>query len=110
MSGSVVSSFQFCEYSNMPQNTWVTIGLENYRFTMRNTITEDKLTNTFIARTGLALCRRVFLDSVAHWWVPARTPTVHQCLYGGRPWVARSQLHTLQRHALVTNTVAEPVC
>ena len=60
---------------------------------MRNTITEDTLTNTFAsgdkttgdaptARTGLALCHRVTLDSVAHWWVPARTPTVHQCLYG----------------------------
>ena len=60
----------------MPQNTRVTIGLENYCFTMRNTITEDKLTNTFAsgdkmtgdaptARTGLALCHRVILDSVA---------------------------------------------
>ena len=26
----------------MPQNTWVTLGLVNYNFTMRNTITEDK--------------------------------------------------------------------
>ena len=45
---------------------------------MRNTIKEDKLTNTFAsqdnmtgdaptARTGLALCHRVTLDSVAHW-------------------------------------------
>ena len=95
---------------------------------MRNTITEDKLTNTFAvgdkmagdaptARTGLALCHRVILDSVAH-WVPARTRTVHQCLYGGRPW-ARDTLHatppqrqdqSLQRHAFVTNMVAEPVC
>ena len=24
----------------------------------------------------------VTLDSVAHWWVPARTPTVHQCPQG----------------------------
>ena len=42
----------------------------------------------------LALCHRVILDSVEHWWVPARTPMVHQCLYGGRPWVARSKLHS----------------
>ena len=33
-------------------------------------------TNT---RQGLALCHRVTLESVAHWWVPARTPTVHWC-------------------------------
>ena len=44
-------------------------------------------------REGLALCHRVILDSVAHWWVPARTPTVRQCLHGGMPWVARSNLH-----------------
>ena len=71
------------------------------------------------ARTGLSLCHRVILDSVAHWWVLARTPTVHQCLYGGRPWVAQDTLHAtppkrqdhgLQRHALVTNMFAEPVC
>ena len=24
---------------------------------------------------------------------PGRTPTVHRCLYGGRPWVARRNLH-----------------
>ena len=94
---------QGCRYSNIPQNTWVTIGLDNFSFTMRNTITEDKLTNTFAvgdkmagdaptARTGLALCHRVILDSVAH-WVPARTRTVHQCLHGGKPWVARDTLH-----------------
>ena len=41
-------------------------------------------------QNGLALCHRVTL---AQWWVPARTPTVHQCLFGGRPWVARSNLH-----------------
>ena len=102
----------------------IKLGLESYRFTMQNnTITEDKLTKTFAsgekmtgdaptARTGLALCHRVILDSVAHWWVPARTPTVHQCFYGGRPWVARDTLHTippkrkdqgLQRHALITS-------
>ena len=38
---------------------------------------------------GLALCH-----SVAHWWVLARTPTVHQCLYGGWPWVARSKIYS----------------
>ena len=112
----------------MPQNTRITIGLENYRFTMQNTIIEDKLTNTFAsgdvmtgdaptARTGLSLCHRVILDSVAHWWVLARTPTVHQCLYGGRPWVdtllatpPKRQDQGLQRHALVTSMFAEPVC
>ena len=119
-----------CKYSNMSQNTRITIGLGNYRFAMQNTIIEDKLTNTFAsgdvmtgdaptARTGLSLCHRVILDSVAHWWVLARTPTVHQCLYGGRPWVAQDTLHAtppkrqdqgLQRHALVTNMFAEPVC
>ena len=31
---------------------------------------------------GLALCHRVTLDSVAHRWVPARTPAVHQCPQG----------------------------
>ena len=55
----------------------------------------------------------VTLDSVPHWWVPARTPTVHQCLYGGWPWVVQDSLHAttttttrprLSRHALVTNT------
>ena len=40
-----------------------------------------------------SLCHRVTLDSVAHWWVPARTPTAHQCFHGGRPWVARDTLH-----------------
>ena len=44
-------------------------------------------------KEGLALCHRVTLESVAHWWVPARTPTVHQCLYGGRLWVAHNKLH-----------------
>ena len=44
-------------------------------------------------KEGLALCPRVILDSVAHCWVSARTPTVHQCLHGGRPWVARHKLH-----------------
>ena len=35
----------------------------------------------------------------ARWWVPARTPRVHQCLHGGRPWVARQTPHaTPQRH------------
>ena len=33
-------------------------------------------------QSGLALCPRVILDSVAHWWVPARTPTVHRCSKG----------------------------
>ena len=76
---------------------------------MRNTITEDKLANTFAsgdkmtgdeptARTGLALCHSVILDSVAHWWVPARTPTVHQCFHGGRPWVAHNKLHAQHRN------------
>ena len=84
---------------------------------MRNTIIEDKLTNTFAsgdkttgdaptARTGLALCHRVTLDPVAHWWVPARTPTVHQCLHVGGP--RHSPRDTtrprLLRHDLVTNT------
>ena len=36
-----------CKRSNMLQNTRVTVGLGNYSFTMRNTITEDMLTNTF---------------------------------------------------------------
>ena len=67
---------------------------------MRNTITKDELTNgdkmtgdAPIARTGLALCHRVILDSVAHWWVPARTRRVHQCHFGGRPWVAHNKVH-----------------
>ena len=30
----------------------------------------------------LALCHRATLDSVAHRWVPARTPTVHRCQTG----------------------------
>ena len=34
-----------CEYSHV----WFTIGLGNYRFTMQNTITEDKFTNTFVS-------------------------------------------------------------
>ena len=123
----------FCKYSNMPLNTRIKIGLETYRFTMQNTITEDKLTNTFevgdkmtgdapTARTGLALCHRVILDSVAHWWFPAWTPTVHQCHYGGKPCVAQDTLHAtpslspkrqdqgLQRHALFSNMEAELVC
>ena len=33
-------------------------------------------------KEGLALCHRVTLDFVAHWWVPARTPTVHGCPTG----------------------------
>ena len=75
-----------CKCSNMPLSRRVTLFWRITSFTMRNTITEDKLTNTFAsgdkttgdaptARTGLALCHRVTLDSVAHWWVPARTPT-----------------------------------
>ena len=43
---------------------------------------------------GLALRDRVILDSVAHWWVPARTPTVHWGPYARRPWVARQQVTT----------------
>ena len=39
------------------------------------------------ARTGLPLRHRVILDSVAHCWVPARTPTVHSAFTeGGRGW------------------------
>ena len=37
----------------------------------------------------LALCHRVTLDSVAHRWVPARTPTPRQ----GRPWGAQRDSH-----------------
>ena len=70
--------------------------MENYSFTKQNTITEDKLTNTFscgdkmtggapTARTVLALCHRVIMDCVAHWWILARTTTVHPCLFVGRP-------------------------
>ena len=33
-------------------------------------------------KEGLALCHRVTLESVAHWCVPARTPTVHRCPKG----------------------------
>ena len=42
---------------------------------------------------------------------PARTPTEHQCLYGGRPWVARDTLHATppKRQALVANIEAEPI-
>ena len=40
---------------------------------------------------GLALCHRVTLDSVAHRWVPARTPTVLP--EQGRPWVAHNRFH-----------------
>ena len=45
---------------------------------------------------GLALCRRVILDSVAPPWVPARTPTVHGRPYAGRLWVVRQ--HVTTRH------------
>ena len=31
-------------------------------------------------------------------WVPAMTPTVHQGLYGGRPWVARKTSHATRQH------------
>ena len=63
--------------------------------------TSSQTTNTFPsgdkmrgdARTELALCHRVILDSVAHWWVPARTPTVHQCLHWGKLWRAKDTLH-----------------
>ena len=93
---------------------------------MQNTLTEDKLTNTVAsgdkmtgdaptARIGLALCHRVILDTVALWCVPARTPTVHQCLYGGRPFVAQDntlraappkrQDEGYSAHALFTNTI-----
>ena len=49
-----------------------------------------------VASTGLALCHRVTLDSVAHWWVTARTPTVHQCHYGR--WVAHNKVHAQHRN------------
>ena len=63
---------------------------------------------------GLALCHRVTLDSVAHRWVLARTPTVQRYLYGGRPWVVRQQLHVTthdkrqeNREGLETNVLSE---
>ena len=127
---SCCSCRSFCKHSNMPQNTRNAIGLENYRFTMQNTITEgqahkhvrkrrqdDRTRTNRTHRVGAlpqshpGLCGRLV--------VPARTPTVHLCLYGKRPWVAQDTLHAtppkrqdqgLQRHALVTNMVAEPVC
>ena len=45
-------------------------------------------------RKGLALCGQITLDRATPPWVPARTPTVHGGLYGGRPWVARQQAMT----------------
>ena len=39
---------------------------------------------------GLALCSHITLDVTTPSWVPARTPTVHGGLCGGRPWVART--------------------
>ena len=85
----------------MPQNTRVTIGLEYYSFTVRNTITEDKLTNTFAsrdkmtgdaptARTGLAICHRVILDSVAG---PGKDTDGTPVLLRRKPWVAQDMLH-----------------
>ena len=35
-----------------------------------------------VGENHLTLCHRVTLDSAAHWWVPARTPTVHRCPKG----------------------------
>ena len=52
---------------------------------------------------SVAHCHRVTLDSVAHWWVPARTPTVHQCFHGGRPWVARGLPDTRSTRRPPTN-------
>ena len=56
---------------------------------------------------GLALCHRVTLDSMAHRWVLARTPTVHRCptgkAVGGPQPVPRDnsrQTTTRQRQAL----------
>ena len=51
------------------------------------TETHDVTTPTNTHNKGLALCLRVTLDSVAHRWVPARTPTVHRCpKREGRGW------------------------
>ena len=116
--------------SNMPHDTRITIGLGKLPFHdanhhhrgqvhkhVRKRRRDDRRRTNRTHR--LSLCHRVILHSVAHWWVLARTPTVHQCLYGGRPWVAQDTLHAtpplrqdqgLQRHALVTNMFAEPVC
>ena len=44
---------------------------------------------------GLALCHRTTLDSVAHWWVPARTPTVYQCTnWEGSGWTDANSTKT----------------
>ena len=87
-------------------------------FTMRNTITEDKLTNKFevgdkmtrdapTARTGLALCHRVILDSLAHWWVPGKdthgTPVPLR-----RAWVAHNKLHATPARRQVQGYSATP--
>ena len=60
----------------------------------------------------------LFRHRRAHWWVPARTPTVHQCPHsgkaeGGPQQATRDTTNTtrprLQCHAFVTNMVAELV-
>ena len=66
------------------------------------------------AHTGLAFCSRCHppWHRSAHWWVPARTPTVHQCPHsgkavGGIEQSSRDTTNTrrprLPRHALATN-------
>ena len=52
-------------------------------------------------RTGLALCCRVILDSVAHWWVPAGHPR-HTTARKRRPWPARTQ-HKCNRQTSTGN-------
>ena len=40
--------------------------------------------------------------------VPARTPTEYQCFHGGRPWVARNQLHTTNTKSTRPRYTAPP--
>ena len=86
---------QDCKYSTS-QNTRITIGLGSLTNTFASA--DETTGHALTARTGLALCPMPSCLGIgghrrAHWWVPARTPTVHQCLYGGRPWGARDTLH-----------------
>ena len=48
--------------------------------------------------TGLALCQRVILGSVAHWWVPAGHPRYTSAHLGGEAAGCPNTLHTRHRH------------
>ena len=96
---STTFSTRSVKYSHIPPNATRPSGLMNSCFTMRNTLTEEKLQTSSMVEargqehsfhpqkhntkpTGLALCPHATLGTRGTRVGPSRTPTVHQCPEG----------------------------